>query len=325
MGEDGKTRPGRWRAIRVPEEAAGARVDAWLAGRFGNWSRSAVGRLIAAGEIRGEDRRLKPSSRLRGGEGLAILMPDDDPEAPPPPLPPVLHEDDRLLVVDKPAGMLCHAAGRRFVWGLIAVARHARPGVRLDLVHRLDRETSGVVVITKDLDANVFLKERFRLGEGVRKRYLALCRGVPGWDRRVVDAPIGDAVDSEIRIRRGVGPHGRPARTTFEVVRRLDGLALLRCRLHTGRTHQIRVHLEHIGHPLLGDKMYGQPDRVFLHHLDHGADAAVRRAVGFPRHALHAAWLELPHPDGGVLTVEAPLPADMAAVVAGEPPRWPDP
>ena len=108
------------------------------------------------------------------------------------------------------------------------------------------------------------------------------------------------------------------------MLKRMGQLSLVSAKPQTGRTHQIRVHLESVGLPILGDKMYGQPDEIFLHHLDHGDGPLVRNATRFPRHALHAAGIEIPHPDGGILALEAPLKEDMAAIVAGAEPEWPN-
>lgn len=312
-----------WRGVVVDERSAGRRVDAWLAARFPAFSRTLIARMIKLGEIESEERRLKPSSTLNLGERLRIYVPGLAPDRPPPPLPPVLHEDERVLVFDKPAGLLMHPSGVRWAWALIGLARQSRPGCHIDLVHRLDRDTSGVVVLSKDNEANVFLKRAFH-DHGVQKIYQALARGRVEWERQDVDAPLGPSPTSEVRLRQAVVPDGSAARTTFKVLERLDAHTLVSCQLHTGRTHQIRAHLEHVGHPLLGDRLYGQPDAVFLHVLEHGLTPFVRQATGFPRQALHAWRLVVPHPDGGELRLTAPLPADMAAIVAGAAPCWPE-
>jgi len=314
-----------WRTVHIGSEHAGRRLDVYLAARFAGWSRTEVAKAVQDGLVKSHTgRTLKPSSRLRAHEELHVFIPGLAPDAPPPPLPPVLFEDDRLLVFDKPPGLLVHPSGKTFVYALIGLARAARPGVRLDLVHRLDRETSGVILLTKDLPANRALKAALQTGQ-VGKEYLALVHGQPEWDTHDLHAPIGSSEASEIRLRQGVRSDGLPAHTTFDLRSRMHAHALLSCRLHTGRTHQIRVHLEHLGHPILGDKLYGQPDATFLEQLDHGSTATVRAATGFPRQALHAWRTELPHPDGHRLVVEAPLPADMQAIVDGATPTWADP
>jgi 23S rRNA pseudouridine1911/1915/1917 synthase len=313
--------PPHAREVLVDDRAAGRRVDVWLAGRFPSWSRSAIAREISAGRIDSAQRRLKPASLLRQGEVLRIISAALAPEGPPPPIPPLIHQDRRLLVYNKPPNLLCHPVGERFEYGLIGLARLAHPDEDLDLAHRLDRETSGVVVLTRDRAANAFVKAAFK-GRTARKTYLAIVRGNPTWQEIEVDAPIGRAVSSEIRLRRGVNPDGPASQTRFEVVQQLVGHCLIACHPRTGRTHQLRVHLEHVGFPILGDKVYGQPDAPFLHHLDHGDDAVVRAAIGFPRQALHAHQLWIPHPDGGEVALEAPLAPDLQAVVDGAAPAW---
>lgn len=312
-----------WRGVIVDERSAGRRVDAWLAARFSAFSRTLIARMIREGEVESEERKLKPSSTLHMGERLRIYVPGIAPDRPPPPLPPILHEDDRIIVFDKPAGLLMHPAGMRWAWALIGLAKQARPGHHLDLVHRLDRDTSGVVVLSKDAAANAFLKRAFR-DYGVYKTYQALARGLIPWDQQELIAPLGRSPTSEVKLRQAVVPDGQRSRTTFKVLQRLAAHTLVACQLHTGRTHQIRVHLEHLGFPLLGDRLYGHPDAVFLHVLEHGLTPFVRQATGFPRQALHAWKLVIPHPDGHELRLTAPLPPDMAAIVAGQAPSWPD-
>ncbi len=311
------------RSIVIDEHAAGRRVDAYLAARFTSVSRTAFVRHIRAGLVLREGRSLKPSSTLFSGDVLHIYVPGIAPTTPPPPVPEVLYEDERLLAVSKPPGMLCHPAGDRFVWGLIGLMKRARPQHRIDLVHRLDRETSGVLVLTKDREANAFLKQAF-FAHRAQKVYAAIVKGVVPWSERDVAAPIGKALSSAVNLRRGVRPdEGLPARTTFTVQKRMAAHSLVACRIHTGRTHQIRVHLEHIGFPILGDKLYGEPDTTFLHHLERGDDDELRSKVCFPRQALHAASLTVPHPDGDSVSIQAPIPADMQAIIDGATPRWP--
>ena len=304
----------QWEELTVGATAAGRRADVWLAARFPHYSRSAVARHFRIGRIQGVDRPVKASTVLKEGERLRFCRPELVSDRPAPPLPAVLHEDDRLIAFDKPAGLLVHPAGGTFVWSLVALARLARPGLALHLVHRLDRDTSGVVVMAKDPEANRILKDAFRF-QHIHKVYWALCRGAPAWSTLLVDAPIGDDTRSAVRVRMGVVPDGQPARTRFFVLARWRDLCLVAAHPRTGRTHQIRVHAEHIGHPLLGDRIYGQPDEVFLHLLDHGEDAWTRAKIGFSRQALHAREMSLPHPDGGSVRIVAPLPADLAAVL----------
>jgi len=310
------------REVRVHKDGDGCRLDVYLANRFPVYSRSRLQRMIRDGQVEIPGRALKASSTVVHGETLLLTAPGLAPVGPRPPLPPVIYEDDRLLVVNKPPGMLAHPTGIIFAFALVGIARDARPADHIDLAHRLDRETSGINVLTKDRVANAHLKASFKT-QVVRKCYHAIVHGSPDWDELTVRAPIGQALNSEIRIRRGVNPEGLAAATSFRVLRRMNELSLIEARPATGRTHQIRVHLEHAGFPLLGDKIYGQPDHTFLHHLDHGPDPTVRAATSFPRHALHAIQLTLPHPDGTSRTFEAPLSVDLQAIVDGAPPAWP--
>ena len=322
-----KTEAEYLRTVEIPERASGRRLDLFLATRFRTLSRAAAARAIRAGEVHSTERSLKPSSLLRAGEVLHIGIAGFAPDGPPPVFPTILYEDDRILALDKPAGLLVHPAGDRWAWAVIGMVKEARPDDRVDLVHRLDRDTSGILVLTKDPATNVWLKEHFRSrSEALAKEYIAVVKGLPDWDHKEVEAPLGEHPSSEVRLRRGVRADGQRAWTTMRVLARTpeQGLSLVACRIHTGRTHQIRVHLEHVGHPILGDKLYGEPDDTFLEWLEEGATARVRARVGFPRQCLHAARLRLPHPDGATIELEAPLPADMAALVAGQRPEWPE-
>lgn len=312
------------RVLNVLDRAAGRRVDTFLSLRFPSWSRSTFAKWIKEGVVQSDSRTLKPSSVLRLGEVLRIWAPGIAPAEGPPPPPAILYEDDWLLAVDKPAGMLVHPVGQRFAWALIGLVREMRPGVRIDLSHRLDRETSGIVVLTKHEDANRAMKDAFQ-ARRVQKTYQALVRGVVPWEAQSVDASLGHKAGSVVQLRRGADPAGESALTEVSVLRRLERHTLVECRPHTGRTHQIRVHLEIAGFPILGDKLYGQPDEVFLSLLDGGVTPALRETIGFPRHALHAHAPAVPHPHSGqMLKVRAPLPADMQAVADGAEPCWPE-
>lgn len=310
------------RVVPVPDRGAGRRVDVFLQLRFPDWSRSNLARFIRTGHVVSDRRVLKPSSTLQSGEVLRVYIPGIAPLDAAPPLPPILHEDELLLALDKPAGLIMHPVGQKWAWGLIGVAKRARPDATVDLSHRLDRDTSGVCLLTKTVDANRAIKQCF-MDRKVGKTYWALVRGVPAWDETTCDAPLGTAVGSAVMLRQGVNPEGSAACTRFQVLQRLERHALVACKPVTGRTHQIRAHLEHLGFPILGDKLYGQPDDVFLEILDHGTTDRVRAAIGFPRHALHARTLVFPHPRSGqILRIQAPLPADMQAIVDGAAPTW---
>ncbi len=306
--------------LLVDRQAAGQRADAWIAGRFSRHSRSAVVRLFKEGRVVGLDRPLKPGSILVEGERIRMLRPGLVPSSPPPSLPPVLYEDKHIMALDKPAGLLVHPTGSSFVWALVGLVRRARPGCPVHLAHRLDRDTSGVVLLAKDPRAKSHLSAVFS-GQYAEKVYWAVVRGSPSWSSCLVDEPIGPALNSAIRIRVAVRPDGLPARTRVFVLARFRGMSLLACHPRSGRTHQIRVHLAHLGHPILGDRIYGQPDDLFLGILEKGFDTQALHRAGFPRQALHARAIRFPHPDGHPMEVRAPLAADLRRLLrAGAPP-----
>ena len=312
---------GIWRNVIITERAAGRRIDAYLAKRFSSYSRSQIVRYIQEGRVLSEARKLKASSILMLGERLRLYVPGLVPTTPPPSLPEVLYEDDRVIVANKPSGMLVHPAGDKFVWALIGLFKSARPNHVVDLVHRIDRETSGALLLSKDKEANSFLKIRLANRE-LQKRYQTIVHGCPDWDLREMNAPIGFSPSSKIRLRRAVLESGQQCRTTFRVMKRMNNHTLIECHLHTGRTHQIRVHMEHLGHPLLGDKLYGQPDSTFIDYLDNGISEGLCTMIGFSRHCLHSSTIGFPHPDDGYKRVHCPLPLDMQMIVDGARPEW---
>lgn len=299
-----------YRELIVPERAAGLRLDRMLALWFTEWSRTELARGIAAGEVTdGSGRALRRSHRVSTGEELRVFVPGIAPSGPPPPHPTVLHEDASVLVLDKPAGLVCHPNGQTFRWSVIHVARARLPDDHVDLAHRLDRDTSGALVLTRTLEANRALKASLKRGD-VHKEYVALCRGVIGWDRAELDGPIG-AAGGPIRIEMAVRPDGLPARTEVVVEARGGDWTRVRCVLHTGRTHQIRVHLAHAGFPLVGDRLYGVPPALALRALEEGVDDEILAAAGGPRHLLHSHRVRFEHPDGGAVDVEAPVPVAL--------------
>ena len=298
------------RSVDIPAWASGMRVDRYLARRFPNHSRTSLAKGIRNGDVRdGDGAVLRAGSRLKEDQTLLLYLVGIAPTGPPPPLPSILHCDDRVIALDKPPGLLAHPSGFAFAWAVIGLAKARWPDDRIDLVHRLDRDTSGVIVLTRDLEANRFLKGAIKAGD-CEKDYEAFSRGEIPWPERVIDGAIGPD-DGVIRIKMAITEDGLPARTDVKVVATQPGMTHIGCRIHTGRTHQIRVHLDSVGHGLVGDRMYGVAPEVFLHTLDHGADAWVREQAGAPRQALHATRVSVPHPDGGVLEVRSPLPADM--------------
>ncbi len=289
--------------VVVPETLAGERVDRAVALLTG-WSRRNVRTLVETGAVLVDGRAVTPSARLAAGSRLEWTA-----TPPPEPLPgpepdvgvPVVYEDDDLVVVDKPPGLVVHpGSGHRsgtLVGGLLArydlagVGDPERPGI----VHRLDRDTSGLLVVARTPAAYEELVRGLAARE-IRRVYDAAVVGMPASSRGTVDAPIGRSARTPTKMAVRAG--GRDARTHYEVVTTYRDVSRLTVTLETGRTHQIRVHLAAIDHPIVGDVMYGRPDA----------------RVGRP--FLHAARLEFDHPiSGAPMRFEAPLPPDLAAAL----------
>ncbi len=302
------------RTLQVGPREAGMRADVYLSTRFESLSRRRAALGIRGGGIRSARRALKPSTTLREGEVLLIDLPGLAPELDKKPdCPPLLHQGPGILAFDKPAGVLMHPVGQGFAWGLINLAREAFPDEELHLAHRLDRDTSGVVVVARDPETNRQLKAAFKARQ-ITKTYWAIVHGAPGFEETLVDAPLASDESSPIRLKQGVVAGGAEARTRVRVLARFEHLSLVSCRPETGRTHQIRVHLEHLGHPILGDRIYGQEPDVFLGLYEDRPVAHLRGRLGHPRHCLHARALHIPRPEG-LLSLRAPMPPDMARVL----------
>ena len=301
----------------VPAEQAGLRLDRFLA-ISGAWSRSQAARWIEDGHVTRNGRAAKPSALLAAGDVVEVSPPDAVPSevvAQEIPLD-VLYEDEHLIVINKPAGLVIHpAAGNPDGTLVNALLAHCKDlsgigGVeRPGIVHRLDKDTSGVLVAAKNDGAHRTLSLSFRW-RTTEKRYLCVVYGVPARDEGVVDAPI--ARHPSERKRMAVVQGGRISRTLWWTRERFAGTALVECRPVTGRTHQIRVHMAHIGHALVGDQVYAGKQWRGI------ADPALAaRCHAFPRQALHAWRLTFTHPvSGAAMTFEAPLPADLAALLA---------
>ena len=300
-------------------DAKGRRLDAWLARQLPALSRSRLQALIDDGHVLLDGAPARPSARLRPGQAVRVQVPAPVAAEPQPEDIPiaVVHEDAHLLVVNKPAGLVVHpGAGTSrgtlvnallgHVHDLSGVGGVLRPGI----VHRLDRGTSGLLVVAKDDETHRSLVRQFA-GRTVEKEYRALVLGTPARASGEIDSPIGR--DPVHRKRMSVrAPRGREARTSWRVEESFDGAALLRVRIHTGRTHQIRVHLASIGHPVAGDPVYGGKRT-----LTSGRGAAREAFASLDRPALHAARLAFTHPATGErLAFEAPLPADLESVLA---------
>ena len=306
------------RRVVVDETTAGSRLDRLLSDLFEDHSRSSFARLIEQGHVLVDEApATKVSLRVEAGQVIEVRFP--------PPVPvgltsqdipiTVLFDDSDIVVLDKPAGLVVHpAAGHPdqtlvnallfHVRDLSGIGGELRPGI----VHRLDKDTSGVMIIAKNDAAHRKLTAEWG-SDRVRKEYLSLVYGTPSVSAGTIDAPIGR--DPRERKRMNVVPGGRAAITDYEVLERYPHVSLLRCLIRTGRTHQIRVHMKHLGHPIVGDPVYSGPQWRGI------PDRKVQRIVqSMTRQALHAWRITFPHPRTGTsMTIEAPIAADLLAVL----------
>ena len=300
----------RVETVEVPEDRDGQRVDNFLTARLKGVPKSLVYRLLRTGQVRVNGRRAKPDTRLAAGDAVRI-PPVRTAERAEPGTPPagqtarieaaILSEDRDFLVIDKPAGIASHG-GSGISFGAIELLRAARPRDALELAHRLDRDTSGVLVLAKKRSALTALQAEIRGGR-VEKRYLALLAGTLPQPRLTVDAPLRKFVlqGGERMVR--IDEEGKPSRSRFSEVERFDAATLAEIAIETGRTHQIRVHAAHIGHPVAGDEKYG--DREFNRRM---------REVGLKRLFLHAARFEFSIGERSY-GFSAPLPAELKQVL----------
>jgi 23S rRNA pseudouridine1911/1915/1917 synthase len=294
------------------------RLDRALGELFPSQSRNFLAKLVTNGRVRiNGTPAAKSSQRVESGQEVVVDVPAATPSSMASqdlPLT-ILHQDEDVVVINKPAGLVVHpAAGHpdqtlvnallHHVQDLSGIGGELRPGI----VHRLDKDTSGVMLIAKHDDAHRKLTAAWNT-DAVRKEYLALVYGAPAEDRGTVDAPIGR--DPRDRKRMAVVEEGRRAITDYELAERLRYASLLRCRLRTGRTHQIRVHMKHLGHPIVGDPVYSGPQWRGI------PDKKIQRLLSaLERQALHAARITFPHPrDGRVMVIEAPMPEDMREIL----------
>jgi 23S rRNA pseudouridine1911/1915/1917 synthase len=295
----------------IPPESAGIRLDVALARLFPAHSRSRLQQWIKSGRVTLDGRPAQPRDKVWGGEQVQIRADAQDAAAADAPqaIPlQIRYEDDALLVIDKPAGLVVHpGSGNRDGTLLNALLHHA-PALaalpRAGIVHRLDKDTSGLLVVARTLEAQTSLTRQLQ-ARTVKRDYLALVTGSPPASGSV-HAPIGR--HPTVRTRMAVVASGRAATTHYRTLARGSGWALLECSLETGRTHQIRVHLHSIGHPLIGDPVYGARA---------GRAPLPAAAHALRRQALHAARLTLTHPvTGERLSWESALPEDMARLLA---------
>ncbi len=317
-----------WVPFSVEREHDGLRVDQFLTRRLPAYSRNKVQKILENARVMKSDRPLRASSRVRMGEHISVAYP----RRPEKPLPrdaslPVLYEDDDFLFVNKPAGLLSHPTDKVVEHTVVGILRYSRRDLaKLHLLHRLDRETSGVLGLAKNPSAaRGWTRSMDR--HDIQKEYIAIVRGIPREKRGLISWPIGRE-GGDIKVRQWVNvPDAVPAVTEFQVERiyrnalstksgvHLDkvGCTLVRAFPRTGRLHQIRVHFAALGHPLLGDVLYSGHGEFYLKMVRGTLLSEDRESLGFPRVALHAAALSFEHPGRRrKIRVEAALPDDMA-------------
>lgn len=298
--------------VALSPQHAGWRLDRALADALPTLSRERLKALVRAGALTGDGQAVRdPALKVRGSEAFRLAVPEPEPAHNEPqdiPLS-ILFEDEHLLVVDKPAGLVVHpAAGNRDGTLVNALLHHcagrlsgiggvARPGI----VHRIDKDTSGLLVVAKTDVAHEGLARQFA-AHSIERRYVAVVNGLPRTNGGVIDAALARSSHDRKKIAIVEEGRGKRAVTHWKVIERLRGAAEIECRLETGRTHQVRVHLASLGHPLLGDPVYGR---------NKGHRELLAR-LGFERQALHAAGLGFVHPvTHHRLSFESPIPVDM--------------
>ena len=294
------------RQVVIPGEQAGQRLDQALSKLLPEFSRNRIQNWIRARKIAVDGEFATTKMKVFGGENVRVqaeLEPGTTPDAPEAIPLNVVYEDDSLLVVDKPVGLVVHPGNGNPRGTLLNALLHHLPQVaelpRAGIVHRLDKDTSGLLVVAKTLIAQTDLVRQLQ-ARTVKREYLTLVYGEVDHSG-TVDAPL--ARDPHNRTKRTVHTMGKSAITHYEVVERFPGLTLLRCKLETGRTHQIRVHMQHFGHPLVGEAIYSAGRRGHL-------------KIPFPRQALHAERLGLVHPVSQVeMHWTSPLPPDFASLL----------
>jgi 23S rRNA pseudouridine1911/1915/1917 synthase len=303
--------------VRLEPAHAGWRLDRALAAAVPTLSRERLKALIRSGAVEAQGAAVRdPALKVKGGEALRVAVPEPTPAHNEPqdiPLA-VLFEDEHLLVVDKPVGLVVHPAAGNFDGTLVNALLHhcggslsgiggvARPGI----VHRIDKDTSGLLVVAKTDVAHEGLAKQFA-AHSIDRRYLAIVNGVPKASHGTVDAPLARSAANRKKIAvveaKDVGRRGKRAVTHWKRLEVLRDAALVECRLETGRTHQVRVHMASLGHPLLGDPVYGRSGKT------HGK---LLKELGFQRQALHAAELGFTHPvTKRRLSFSSPMPPDM--------------
>jgi 23S rRNA pseudouridine1911/1915/1917 synthase len=315
-GQTSAAQDGETRHAQLAAEAAGWRLDRALAAAIPTLSRERLKALVSAGEVTVDGRQERdPARKMKGGEAVAVIVPAARPaEAIGQDIPlDIRFEDEHLLVVEKPAGLVVHPAAGNLDGTLVNALLHhcagrlsgiggvARPGI----VHRIDKDTSGLLVVAKTDRAHAGLAAQFAK-HTIGRRYLAVVAGLPTPPAGRIETNLARSDANRQKIAVVNPPKGKHAVTHYRVLEPLRNAALVECRLETGRTHQVRVHMAHMGHPLLGDPVYGQ-----------GRQAELCKRLGFHRQALHAAALIFEHPiTKEILTFESVAPSDIQELLS---------
>jgi 23S rRNA pseudouridine1911/1915/1917 synthase len=311
--------------MRVPPECAGMRLDRFVQTQLKRTSRTRTQQIIAAGCFGPDARPLRGNDRVKAEQFILLWRPPWDEKAPDVEVP-VVYEDDHLVAVNKPPGIPVHPTARYHASTVVKLLERARPGDHLRLSHRIDRETSGALLLARTAEADRLVKIQFEERQTVEKHYVAITWGWPEADRFRVELPLELDPTSKLKVKMRIAAPGQglASRTGCEVLGRRTNpvtgrrYALVRCHLETGRQHQIRLHLAASGLPLVGDKLYGPDEGLFTRGADGLLTDADRAVLELPRHALHAERLELDHPmTGARLLIQAPLPADLAEFWGG--------
>lgn len=315
--------------FRVPPEVAGMRLDLFLQSQLKRTSRSRTQQIILASAYDARGKRMRGSDRVRAFDIVLLWRAPWD-ETPVPTELPILHEDDHLLAIDKPALLPVHPTARYHKNTVIKLLEAARPGAFLRLGHRIDRETSGVLLIAKSAECERSLKRQLEARDDVEKSYVAITWKNPfdfvSSEERISESsfrhtsPVELDKASRFKVKMRIAKGGSPDALTASTVFHLEGVkenrgrtyALVTCDLETGRQHQIRLHLASLGTPIVGDKLYGPDESAFARAADGELTPEDEALLELPRHALHAHRISLRHPvTGAPLSITSPLPRDM--------------
>jgi 23S rRNA pseudouridine1911/1915/1917 synthase len=301
--------------LTVIRERSGMRLDKYLTIEMPRLSRTRAAKIADEYAFSAAGVRLAPSKKVRTGDVIVLFRPAwEEPDAPRDV--PIVYEDDAILAVNKPAGLPVHPTAKFHRNTLTSILAERFPNERVALCHRLDKETSGVLVAARTREAEITLKNAFA-GRDVHKTYHAIVHGTVEQDAFLIDAAMALAGGDELSVLMQVRDErdgGLPSRTRIRVIERLAGFTVVEASPETGRQHQIRVHLAHAGHPIVGDKLYAHSPAMFIAALNDELTEEMRLSLRLARHALHAARISFVHPTRrDAITIEAQTPDDMTS------------